>query len=158
MILDLIKLKEGVPESVTETLDPKTLDVEYVDLHYKTPVVVTGTAEKILNTVTFHGNVTRTVEHVCARCLTTTDESLSEPLDLTFEIQGLTEIDLLSDVRDVLILSHPEKFVCQPDCKGLCPHCGANLNTSSCSCKSKSVSSKPFSKLNQWFKKKSEGE
>ena len=27
------------------------------------------------------------------------------------------------------------RFLCQDDCKGLCPHCGVNLNHGSCNCK-----------------------
>ncbi len=32
------------------------------------------------------------------------------------------------------VLSLPVKPLCRPDCKGLCPQCGKNLNTGSCSC------------------------
>ncbi|WP_366936345.1 DUF177 domain-containing protein, partial [Veillonella sp.] len=28
------------------------------------------------------------------------------------------------------------QVLCQDDCKGLCVHCGANLNVSPCSCES----------------------
>ena len=28
----------------------------------------------------------------------------------------------------------PFVVLCQPDCKGLCPHCGANLNRETCDC------------------------
>ncbi|HHO76773.1 MAG TPA: hypothetical protein ENN05_10150 [Deltaproteobacteria bacterium] len=33
-----------------------------------------------------------------------------------------------------LVLSLPMRYICSPDCKGLCPHCGVNLNTESCTC------------------------
>ena len=29
----------------------------------------------------------------------------------------------------------PSKFLCDDDCKGLCPKCGANLNEGPCECK-----------------------
>jgi uncharacterized protein len=32
-------------------------------------------------------------------------------------------------------LAWPFKALCQPDCAGLCPNCGANLNEGSCYCK-----------------------
>ena len=28
----------------------------------------------------------------------------------------------------------PLKAICREDCKGLCPHCGLNLNVEQCSC------------------------
>lgn len=33
-----------------------------------------------------------------------------------------------------LVLSLPMRYICSPDCKGLCSHCGLNLNTESCMC------------------------
>jgi uncharacterized protein len=36
---------------------------------------------------------------------------------------------LLSDwARDALVLALPEQILCRPDCAGLCPVCGADLN------------------------------
>ena len=45
------------------------------------------------------------------------------------------EIDLTSDIREVLMLSVPIKLLCKENCRGLCPHCGVNLNERTCSCK-----------------------
>ncbi|HOO45483.1 MAG TPA: DUF177 domain-containing protein [Deltaproteobacteria bacterium] len=33
-----------------------------------------------------------------------------------------------------MVLSLPMRYICSPDCKGLCPHCGVNLNTETCMC------------------------
>jgi uncharacterized protein len=38
------------------------------------------------------------------------------------------ELDLQSWARDALALALPAQIVCRPDCAGLCPECGANLN------------------------------
>ena len=38
-------------------------------------------------------------------------------------------LDLHGWARDALALSLPAKLLCQPDCAGLCPVCGANMNT-----------------------------
>ena len=43
-------------------------------------------------------------------------------------------IDLANPLRDALLLELPQKRLCRSDCKGLCPHCGKNLNEGSCSC------------------------
>ncbi len=37
-------------------------------------------------------------------------------------------LDLRAWSRDALALSLPAKLVCQPDCAGLCPVCGTNMN------------------------------
>ncbi len=44
------------------------------------------------------------------------------------------EIDLSEIVFEHLMLSIPYKLLCSNSCKGLCPRCGANLNTEKCSC------------------------
>ena len=45
-------------------------------------------------------------------------------------------IDLAPLVCEQIVLQVPIKVLCCPDCKGLCPHCGTNLNRRSCSCRS----------------------
>ena len=46
------------------------------------------------------------------------------------------EIDFTVDVRDAILLAVPLKILCDEDCKGLCSHCGANLNDGPCDCQS----------------------
>jgi uncharacterized protein len=41
-------------------------------------------------------------------------------------------IDLAPLVREYMLLDIPMKPLCRPDCKGLCPVCGQNLNDSTC--------------------------
>lgn len=76
----------------------------------------------------------------CARCLT----DFEQPLEIDFtELYAFTpdsltdsgllvpengKIDLAPLVRDEFILAIPISPVCKPDCKGLCPVCGENLN------------------------------
>jgi uncharacterized protein len=38
-------------------------------------------------------------------------------------------LDVQAWARDALALSLPAKLLCRPDCAGLCPSCGADLNT-----------------------------
>jgi uncharacterized protein len=47
---------------------------------------------------------------------------------------GLPVIDLADDIRQTVLLSVPLKLLCKADCKGLCPRCGADLNTETCTC------------------------
>jgi uncharacterized protein len=43
-------------------------------------------------------------------------------------------LDLTDPVREALILEEPLVVRCRPDCRGLCPVCGKDLNTGSCDC------------------------
>lgn len=76
----------------------------------------------------------------CFRCLA--DAALDERIavreyqattsDGDPELQNpyLTEdlLDLSAWARDALILSLPQQILCRPDCAGLCPVCGRDLN------------------------------
>lgn len=43
-------------------------------------------------------------------------------------------IDLGQLLREQFYLVVPMKPLCREDCRGLCPHCGTNLNTGTCGC------------------------
>jgi uncharacterized protein len=45
------------------------------------------------------------------------------------------QLDLCEFVREELYLQLPAKLLCSPECRGLCPGCGANLNHTACVCK-----------------------
>jgi uncharacterized protein len=38
------------------------------------------------------------------------------------------ELDLRAWARDALALALPAQILCKPDCAGLCPECGKDLN------------------------------
>jgi len=47
---------------------------------------------------------------------------------------GDLEIDITKELHDTLLLAVPMKILCKEDCRGLCPHCGADLNEGPCGC------------------------
>ena len=154
MILKVAIYKEGGPEKLETSYDPRQLDLEFVDLHYIRNVELKGSAEKVKQTVTFHGMMTSRIEQVCARCLEKIESDVAAPFDLSYDVQGRETVDTTDDLRDILILGHPERFLCQPSCKGICPQCGGNLNRIQCNCRI-SFSVKPaFEQLKLKFKKK----
>ncbi len=55
--------------------------------------------------------------------------------------------DIQQLIEECITLSLPQLRRCKPDCKGLCPHCGANLNEKECNCKNTSGSSSVFGVL-----------
>lgn len=80
----------------------------------------------------------------CVRCLTEFSQSLSADFSelYAFNKRSITEsnlllpedgkIDLEPLLREYMYLSLPIKPLCKPDCKGLCPVCGENLNLIAC--------------------------
>ena len=44
-------------------------------------------------------------------------------------------IDLSDEIRQCLTLELPLKPLCRPDCAGLCPQCGKDMNEGPCECK-----------------------
>ncbi|GAB4503835.1 MAG: DUF177 domain-containing protein [Anaerolineales bacterium] len=89
-----------------------------------------------------HFEATTSLE--CVRCLEAFDLQLH--LDMTemyaFSRKSVAEsglllpedahIDLQPLVREYALLELPIKPLCKPDCKGLCPICGENLNQINC--------------------------
>jgi uncharacterized protein len=78
-----------------------------------------------------------TLEGPCMRCLESASPSF--PVE-AYEVhqpgggEELTspymndELDLAAWARDALALALPAQLTCRPECAGLCPDCGANLN------------------------------
>lgn len=56
------------------------------------------------------------------------------------------EVDISPVVRDALLLSQPEYFLCREECKGLCPVCGEDRNQRDCGCRPPAPGS-PFGAL-----------
>ena len=82
------------------------------------------------------GRAEQDFERVCARCAEPFLERLSEPEFATaVALEGADPfVDLTEPLRESILLHFPEHPVCRPDCRGLCPKCGANLNDGPCSC------------------------
>ena len=99
------------------------------DIAYHLSAVMAG-ADLIVT-----GSASVPLATVCARCL----DDIRVPItvkDLCFHFEKVRdlEVDLTDDVREELLLAVPSCFYCSPDCKGICPVCGANLNHASCDC------------------------
>ena len=94
----------------------------------------------------------------CARCLEEASQPIRADVDALYARQSDPEdpdlytyessvVDLTDAVRDALVLELPMQFYCKPDCKGLCPVCGVNLNRVACTCQEGGEITNPFSAL-----------
>jgi uncharacterized protein len=93
------------------------------------------------------GTVESQLELECVRCLEPFILPLALELEETFRLAGTRPrpeipysvsdngwLDLIPLLREQSWLSIPMKPLCDPNCKGLCPQCGVNFNSESCSC------------------------
>jgi len=90
------------------------------------------------------------LEQKCCRCLELVSVTVEEELDLLFSPvderadldddtvrrlpEGAGDLDLGGAIREEILLSQSLLAVCRPDCRGLCPQCGINLNEDRCDC------------------------
>ena len=98
----------------------------------------------------------------CVRCLEMFSQALKWSVtDLyAFDRRNITksgllmpedgQIDLEPLLREYALLEFPISPVCKPDCKGLCPVCGENLNKTDCGHRPEPNS--PFSALKDLLK------
>ncbi len=114
-----------------------------------------GGKQGVVKDIRLVGEFATQVELSCARCLEVVRQEVARPFDLLYRPQGVdrrgdevaiheadTEIGyyagegvLLEDVmREQVLLAVPLRVLCRDDCKGLCPQCGQNLNTTACGC------------------------
>jgi len=104
------------------------------DIVYRLSAVMAG-ADLVVT-----GSASVPVATVCARCLDDIRVTVSVK-DLCFHFEKVKdlEVDLTDSVREELLLATPSYFYCSPDCKGICPVCGTNLNHGSCACDKNTV-------------------
>lgn len=127
------------------------------------PVTVRGTISPSGHEYIFFGTVSGTITAPCDRCLESTEQEFASEVTWTFvhgaadhhapgssdeddsedldELEDATviafdgqTIDLAPAAWEEVVLAVPAKVLCDEDCAGLCPKCGANLNRETCGC------------------------
>ena len=90
------------------------------------------------------GEVSQHFELVCSRCNEAFGFDATVPdFTTSVEIGENTQFaDLTDEVRESIILTLPTYPVCREGCKGLCAHCGKNLNEGPCGCAEESGDSR----------------
>ncbi len=71
-------------------------------------------------------------EYVIARDATTGERIQPDGDD--FLVDGAWHLDLSEAVRQYEESALPIQALCRPECRGLCPSCGQNLNEATCGC------------------------
>jgi uncharacterized protein len=91
----------------------------------------------------------------CDRCLKECDNELKTDLEMVFQREGYSGnapsgmkdsdfvmlsfeeeycYDIFPRIMEAIVLEIPIKILCDEDCRGLCPVCGADLNEGDCGC------------------------
>lgn len=99
--------------------------------------------ESLIDGIVVLGTIDVPWHAVCRRCLRPLSQHTESEVDElyqtvvtnpdAFEIVG-DQLDLMPMVRELALLDSPEAPLCRPDCAGLCPVCGVDLNDTTCSC------------------------
>jgi len=150
MKINVIKAKKeiGSQETFEFVTSAEKIDLESEGPWVGSEIKVTGELVNNGRVLTIKGVIHATAKNQCHRCLenfiTKMDISFSEDyqenndVDIDEEADlayyNGDEIDIADVVRESIILAEPLKVLCSKSCKGLCPHCGINLNTTVCSC------------------------
>ncbi|MEJ2688405.1 MAG: DUF177 domain-containing protein [Deltaproteobacteria bacterium] len=101
------------------------------------------------------GSLNLKVRECCDRCLVDFVLPLTAEFKIDFELEGKeqaviehgcqsefmdteilegSDIDLYELLLQQYYLAFPVKILCSENCRGLCSHCGANLNQTQCHC------------------------
>ena len=118
------------------------------------PVAIRLSVRKVDREVVLSGGIKATLALQCGRCLKEFQKELDIPVEVVYDaVDDVTddrhelksdemdmgfyrgdELDVGELVREQLLLNIQMKPLCNEDCKGICPHCGTDLNTGSCNC------------------------
>ena len=156
MFLDIHEL-ERHPLDFEEEFQPGVIDLGG-EARQRTPLKASGHAEvveehhgkhQIIKDIRLRGRLTTGLELECARCVEPVRQDITREFELLYRPLGadagrdelsVTDAEaeigyyqgdgiLLEDVlREQVLLALPLKVTCREDCKGLCVHCGKNLN------------------------------
>jgi uncharacterized protein len=140
-----------------------TVDVEeklaLEEVSAGSPVKGTLQVNKSDREVIVIGKVTSVLDLQCSRCLKGFKRPLDIPVNVVYhpveeiaeERHGLKddemdmgfyrgeEIDLQELVREQVLLNMQMKPLCDENCKGICPNCGADLNAGACGCETQKI-------------------
>lgn len=137
---DLGRRAGAMKEIVTDVPAPDGMGSDVIGVPPASPIALELRLESVVEGVLVSGTATVTVAGECGRCLEPIEQELvidvqelylypgMEPDDTDASRMEGEVLDLEPLIRDEVVLELPFMPLCQEDCAGLCPTCGANLN------------------------------
>lgn len=144
-VQELLKTDGARVQIEGKLIPPEEFQTDEIQFHDDCRFV--GQLENIGGVLELKAEAEGTFSTICARCTKPLEEafkvSVTETLasesaevtdrDAVIPLIG-TSVDLNAVIWPSILSEMPTKFLCAPDCQGLCPHCGINLNEDSCTC------------------------
>ncbi len=153
MKINVSDLAEKIGQEIGFSFTVSSEDIEFNFDEWKLngPIMIKGTAINTGTCFRLQGEINCSLKCICDRCLDdfittgnysfteeyTKDELLAKTENMNYFSGDIINIGDL--VRDTIILAQPVKYLCRPNCKGLCSVCGANLNKTECGCNRESI-------------------
>lgn len=149
MLLKIADLVPSEKRDFSAQVDAKTLALAPPDDCFGETVDVQGTVVYTGTVYRVAGKLSYRREFVCDRCLK--ECQVAETAEFTEDFVRATgadedatlfdgdAVDLRDLIRDTLVASEPIRNLCCPECLGLCPFCGHDLNEGDCACNGKNV-------------------
>lgn len=118
---------------------------------FPSPMEIKGEIVNTAGYMRMHLELSQEYSAECARCLSEVRGVFTVPLDKTVAtadvLAGLPEdklddyavvedgfLDIDEQLTELMEIEFPSRFLCSPDCRGLCSKCGKNLNEGPCGC------------------------
>jgi uncharacterized protein len=130
----------GHPGATKEVSGEHRVSLRLGDVTVKGPMTVEGEVQGTVDGVIAEFEARAAAHFVCVRCLTEWSGEIATkglqhftrvPDEDGYAIED-RQIDLSGPATDELALSMPATPLCRPDCRGLCPICGTDLNVDPC--------------------------
>jgi uncharacterized metal-binding protein YceD (DUF177 family) len=162
VIIEIDSLTQD-PLHVEHAFDADALLFEHDDAVLEEPAVADFILTHKERDLRIAGKIRTTIRYQCSRCLREASNPLevdfdvcylpqadwkeNEEVELKYEDMGIAYYDGIAlnvglMVLEQIELAMPMKFVCRPDCRGLCPCCGADLNNGACRCEADTTDSR----------------
>lgn len=152
MTIDISDLIRKMINSKKEYLvfETDVLLQESEDIQFLEPVKLDSTLNFVGDILSLDGRITTRLRLSCSRCLKEFDTDIDVEIHERFSsnlnnkddeinfIEG-DVIDINNIIENNIEMALPIKKLCNEDCKGLCYHCGINLNLSNCECEKGNV-------------------
>ena len=153
MVLDISKLinNDGASKEISSEIPFDSLLFNGQDICFDSPVQIKGDIKNIRGLLYLQLSCSANYKSQCSRCLEPVDEKLDFNIKEVFSktelenenddviILNSNEIDLRDITEQAFCCALPITSLCSEDCKGLCPSCGCNLNTETCSCETDDI-------------------
>ncbi|HUI06311.1 MAG TPA: DUF177 domain-containing protein [Verrucomicrobiae bacterium] len=123
-------------ETLSGTDPASIIDLDEADVHFEREVGYRFLAQIQGNGLLVTGQISTPATLRCSRCLRVFEQPLHvKQFVFHQELHGEDFVDLTAQMREDIILELPQRALCDENCKGLCSHCGKDLNQGPCHCR-----------------------